>query len=255
MSRTRAPRTRLERIGAKQAREARRSIALEVERARSDAGLSVRRVAEAAAISHATLLSIERGTRDPTTETVARVAAVLGMSLSVRLYPGTGPLIRDRHQAAMLGALISIAQPRWSRQLEVGVYRPVRGFIDCVLRAPGEPVVACEAESDLRRIEKQVRWSSAKADALATARTGEASPGAPTRVVRLLLLRSTIRTRSVVTQHSKLLATAYPARAADAYLALTGSTAWPGDALLWCRVDDGVAVVLDRPPRGIAVGR
>jgi transcriptional regulator with XRE-family HTH domain len=228
---------------------------MDVERARSDAGLSVRRLAEAAGISHATLLSIERGMRDPTTEVVARVAAVLGMSLSVRLYPGTGPLIRDQHQAAMLGALIGIAHPRWRRQLEVAVYRPVRGFIDCVLDASGEPVVACEAESDLRRIEQQVRWSSAKADALVAARTGDASTGPPIRVACLLLLRSTTRTRSVVAQHSELLATAYPARATDVYLALTGSTPWPGDALLWCRVENGIAVVLDRPPRGIVVGR
>jgi transcriptional regulator with XRE-family HTH domain len=255
MSRTRTPRTKLERIGARQAREARRSIALEVERARSDAGLSVRRLAAAAGISHGTLLSIERGDHDPTTEVVARVAAVLGMSLSVRLYPGSGPLIRDQHQAAMLGALIDIAHPRWTRQLEVSVYRPVRGFIDCVLDAAGEPTVACEAESDLRRIEQQVRWSRAKADALATARSSEASAVPSRGVARLLLLRSTTRTRAIVAQHAELITTAYPACTADAYRALTGLASWPGDALLWCRVEDGVAVVLDRPPRGISVGR
>jgi len=228
---------------------------VEVERARSDAGLSVRRLAQAAGISHGTLLSIERGERDPTTEAVARVAAVLGMSFSVRLYPGTGPLIRDQHQALMLGALIGIAHPRWRRHLETGVYRPVRGVIDCVLDAPDEPVVACEAESDLRRIEQQLRWSRAKADALATARSGEASGIPMVRVARLLLLRSTTRTRAIAAQYAGVLAAAYPASAASAYDALTGLAPWPGDSLLWCRVEDGVAVVLARPPRGITVGR
>jgi transcriptional regulator with XRE-family HTH domain len=254
MSRTRAPRTSIERLGARQAREARRSVASEVERAREDAGLSVRRLAAAAGISHATLLSIEQGIHDPTTEVVGRLATALGMSLSVRLYPGTGPIIRDRHQSAMLGGLIRVLHPRWRPRSEVAVYRPVRGVVDLVLDASDEPIVACEAESELRRIEQQVRWARAKADALAIARgTDEHTQGRPVR--RLLLLRSTTRNRAVVAQYADVVAAAYPARAIDAYAALTGNAPWPGDALLWCRIEDDQATVLDRPPRGIRVGR
>jgi transcriptional regulator with XRE-family HTH domain len=257
MSRTTAPRTRIERLGAKSARDARRSIAADIQSARDDAGLGLRQLAAAAGISHATLLSVERGSHDPTTEVLARLSTALGMSLSVRLYPGTGPLIRDHLQASMLEALLAIAHPRWERWPEVAVYRPVQGVIDLVLYALGEPRVATEAQSDLRRIEQQVRWSRAKADALGdSAADDRGAPEAPARPVsRLLLLRSTARTRAVVAQHAELLRAAYPARAADAHAALTGEAAWPGDAILWCRIEGGRATLLEGPPRGITVGR
>jgi transcriptional regulator with XRE-family HTH domain len=257
MSRTRTPRTRIERLGAKSARDTRRSIAADIQSARDDAGLSLRQLAVAAGISHATLLSVEGGSHDPTTEVLARLAAALGMSLSVRLYPGTGPLIRDHLQASMLEALLAIAHPRWRRQPEVAVYRPVRGVIDLVLDALGEPRVATEAQSDLRRIEQQVRWSGAKADALRESAADDQDAGeAHARPVsRLLLLRSTTRMRAVVAQHAELLRAAYPARADDAYAALTGEASWPGDAIPWCRVEGGQATVLANPPRGITVGR
>jgi hypothetical protein len=179
------------------------------------------------------------------------------MSLSVRLFPGTGPLIRDHLQASMLEALLVIAHPRWRRRPEVAVYRPVRGVIDLVLDALGEPRVATEAQSDLRRIEQQVRWSKAKADALrgSAAKDGDAHEARAGPVSRLLLLRSTTRTRAVVAQHAELLRAAYPACAGDAHAALTGEAPWPGDAILWCRVEGGQTAVLTDPPRGITVGR
>jgi hypothetical protein len=134
------------------------------------------------------------------------------------------------------------------------VYRPVRGSIDLVLDAIAEPLVACEAQADLRRIEQQLRWSRAKADALAAARQDdEATPARP--VSRLLLLRSTRRSRAIAAQHGDLLAAAYPAITPDAYAALTGEAPWPGDSIVWCRVESGRAIVLDRPPRGLLVGR
>jgi hypothetical protein len=58
-----------------------------------------------------------------------------------------------------------------------------------------------------------------------------------------------------VAQYGDLIAAAYPARTADVYAALTGEASWPGDAILWCRVDGREATVLRHPPRGIAVGR
>jgi transcriptional regulator with XRE-family HTH domain len=255
MSRTRAPGTKIERVGARYARETRRSVATDVERARLDAGLSVRRLARWAGVSHSTLLAIERGNHDATTEVLSRLATVLGMSLSIRLFPGTGPLVRDQHQAAMLGALIDMLHPRWQPAAEVAVYRPVRGVIDLVLDARGEPLVATEAESDLRRIEQQLRWSRAKADALGAARAGREDGHVVVRVGSLLLLRATARTKAVVAQYASLVEVAYPARIADAYASLAGERPWPGDALIWCCIDDGRARVLDRPPRGIIVGR
>jgi len=59
----------------------------------------------------------------------------------------------------------------------------------------------------------------------------------------------------MVAQYADVVAAAYPGRARDAYAALTGEGAWPGDSLLWCLVEHGKATILDRPPRGIMVGR
>jgi hypothetical protein len=137
----------------------------------------------------------------------------------------------------------------------MAIYRPVRGSIDLVLDAFAEPLVACEAQSDMRRIEQQLRWSRAKADALAATSEDDGEGKPPRPVGRLLLLRSTRRTRAIAAQHGDLLAAAYPSGAADALAALTGEARWPGDALLWCRVELGRAIILDRPPRGIRVGR
>jgi hypothetical protein len=156
----------------------------------------------------------------------------------------------------MVRALLEVLDDHWRPRLEVPVYRPVRGVIDLVLEdARGGSVVAGEAHSELRRLEQQLRWSRAKADALGMARSASGGDETPTTVGRLLLLRSTARTRATVAQYGDLVAAAYPARSMDAYAALTGDAPWPGDALLWCRVEDGHATVLERPPRGIRAGR
>lgn len=170
--------------------------------------------------------------------------------------PDSGPLVRDHISAAMVEALLEIRHQRWRPRLEVAVYRPVRGSIDLVLEDVADAhVVACEARSDLRRIEQELRWFRAKTDALAAAREAEPD-GRPNRQVdRLLLLRSTQRTRAIVSQYRDLIEAAYPASAQDAHASLVGDAPWPGDAIIWCRFEAGQATILDRPARGITVGR
>jgi transcriptional regulator with XRE-family HTH domain len=249
MNRMSAPRSRFERHGARRARELRGLIASDIRRAREDAGLSQRGVARAAGISNSTLAALERGVHDPTTEVLARIAAVLGMDLAVRLYPGTGPLIRDHSQAAMIEALLGMLHPRWRPTPEIWVTRPVKGVIDLVLEAENEtvPLVSVEAQSELRRLEQQVRWAQAKSRALAEARGRPASP--------LLLLRSTRRARAVVAEHGITIRTAYPGSSSDALAALTGTAGWPGAAILWCDIEHGSARIRAEPPRGVVVGR
>jgi transcriptional regulator with XRE-family HTH domain len=279
MTRPHPPRTRFERHAANAVRQVRRTLAADLRSGREDAGISQRGLAAAAGVSDATIRAIERDAVEPSLQVVARVATALGMTLGVRLYPGTGPPIRDHIQAAMLTALLAILHGRWRGRPEVPVHRPVRGVIDLVLDAVREPLLACEAQSELRRLEQQLRWSRAKADALADggvhdpsailerryatgSETSPAADGAPPGPVppggavgRLLLLRSTVKTRAVVAQYADLVAAAYPARSRDAYAALTTEAPWPGDALLWCRVEGSRATVLVHPPRGIVVGR
>ena len=250
------PRSTVERDAARNAARLIQSVGAQLRTAREDAGLSLSAVATAAGLSKSSLHDIEAGRCQPRWATMWRVGAVLGLRLSVGLLPGTGPAIRDHIQSPMIGELIALAHMRWRRTPEVAVYRPVRGVIDLALVATEEPTVACEAQSQLRRIEQQIRWSKAKAEALAMARGAEGEDGgqAARPVSRLLLLRSTVRTRAVVAEYAELIAAAYPARAVDAYAALTGEARWPGDALLWCRVENGQATILPRPPRGITVG-
>lgn len=226
---------------------------MDIRRAREDAGLSLSRVADAAGVSKSHLHAIESEASEPSLETLARVGGALGLDLSVRYYPGTGPLLRDHFQAAIIEELLCIRHARWQPMPEVWVTRPVRGVIDLVLDAapasnvPSEPLIATEAQSELRRLEQQIRWAHAKAEALGEAR------GQP--VSQLLLLRNTRATRAVVGEHAKIVRAAYPAASAAAYAALTTARPWPGSALLWADVDHGRATIRPAPPRGITVGR
>jgi hypothetical protein len=43
---------------------------------------------------------------------IGAVAAALGCDLSMRLFPNTGPRIRDRHQVAMGEALLDVLDSR-----------------------------------------------------------------------------------------------------------------------------------------------
>jgi transcriptional regulator with XRE-family HTH domain len=255
-----SPRTDHQRRGQRRARAIRHDLGAEITALRESSGLSMRALALAAGISPSTERAIEGGTHSPSIEVLARVAQVLGAGLGVRLYAGTGPRIYDHLQAPMLQALLHILHPRWTRRLEVPVYGQARGIIDLVLEDASEPmVVACEAQSQLRRLEQQVRWASMKADALAEAHhpadgVGAAAAGCGA-VSRLLLLRSTQATRHVVTEFAELLAVAYPARYVDLLAAITGNAPWPGPGLVWCTVQSEGVRILDRPPRGIRLGR
>jgi transcriptional regulator with XRE-family HTH domain len=267
----------------------RQDLGADVAALRESSGLSMRALALAAGISPSTQAAIEAGSHSPSIEVLARVADALGARLGVRLFPGTGPRIFDHLQAGMLKALLQELHSRWDRRLEVPVYGQARGVIDLVLEDARERVVvACEAQSQLRRLEQQVRWASMKADALAEARhsagardradhqPAQARHSAGARhsaqereqadhgpapdsqhevVSRLLLLRSTQSNRHVVSEFGELLMAAYPARYADLIAALTGTAPWPGSGLVWCAVDDDGTRILERPPRGIRLGR
>lgn len=137
--------------------------------------------------------------------------------------------------------------------------RPVHGVIDLVLHEPDEGVfVAGEAQSELRRLEQQVRWGHEKAAALPSSELLARLPNADRRSVvsTLLLLRSTRATRELASTFRQLLAAAYPAPIEAALEALTGpSTPWPVAALVWVRLDAHGTRILDRPPRGVELGR
>ncbi len=228
-----------------------RKVGIEIRRMREDAGRSQASLARAAAVAQSHLSTIEAGSAEPSLAVLMAVGEALGADLSIRLFPNTGPRIRDHLQVAMSEALIGALHPRWRVAPEVPVNRPVRGVIDLVLddRA-GRDIVAVEVHSQLRRVEQQLRWAAQKADALAALPEHDGR-----QVGRLLMLRNTAAMREVVRVASGTLAASYPARTGDALASLCGTATWPGNAILWATIARGTAHLLDGPPRGVPVGR
>lgn len=238
---------------ARDRRERRRSIGDGVRALREDAGISQRQLSSAADVSQSFLCAIEAGTAEASLELLARIAHPLGARVQVRLVPGAGPLVRDHLQAAMLEEMLAAIHPRWARFPEVVIHRPVRGMIDLVL---GEPdanlLVAAEVQSQIRRLEAQLRWASEKAEALRT-RLDLAPRGAgePPDISRLLVLRSTPSTRTVAATYGQILEAAYPAASVDVLASLCGEAPWPGPGILWMVVERGHAHLIERSrPRG-----
>lgn len=197
---------------------------------------------------------------EPGFSVLIAIGQVLGADLSVRLYPTTGPRVHDRIQAPTVEELFRILHPRWTRLPEVGVNRPARGFIDAVLALPTVGViVATEIESGVRRLEQQLRWTHDKADSLPSSPAWPLlapADGPRPRITRLLILRSTRANREAAIGFDATLRAAFPARVTDLCAALTTGTApWPGSGMLWVAVEGGRARILERPPRGVAIGR
>jgi transcriptional regulator with XRE-family HTH domain len=217
--------------------EINRALGVELQHLRDDAGLSRVAVAGAAGIADPYLGRIQDGGEHPSNETLVRLGLVLGADLRVRLYPNTGPLIPDRHQAAMLEVLLGILHSRWRAFVEAAVHRPDRGWIDAVLHdGRASLAVATEIQSELRRLEQLIRWSTAMAASLPSW-DGWDRRGEEPRIDRLLIVRRTRATRDVAAAHDSQLRVAFPAHPDDALAALTGTASWPGAALVWSVVD------------------
>jgi transcriptional regulator with XRE-family HTH domain len=191
-------------------------------------------LARGAGVDAGYLWRIEAGTERPSLEIYARLANALGADLAARLYPNTGPTIRDRHQAGILESLLSVVNPRWKPYLEIAVRRPSRGWIDVGLHDPRAGIfVAVEIQSELRRLDQLIRWSAEKAASLPSWEGWTRLGDAPT-VSQLLIVRETRTNREVAATYRRQLRAAYPADAMDALDALTTATAsWPGAAVVW----------------------
>jgi transcriptional regulator with XRE-family HTH domain len=226
----------------------------EIRRLRLDAGVSLADLAAVTGIHKSHIARIEASQVQPSLTVLSAIGVALGADLSVRFFAGSGPRLHDRFQAAMVEGVLRIIDERWIVQLEVPVSHPARGVIDIVLADRASPIaIAAEVQSEIRRLEQQVRWSSEKADG----RLERISPSRPgVNVSRLLILRSTSATRDLARRYAATLAAAYPAKTEAVVHALTeASTPWPGPGIVWMRIDAGVASLLSHPPRGVALGR
>jgi hypothetical protein len=130
--------------------------------------------------------------------------------------------------------------------------------IDVALAERRSPlVVAAEVQSEVRRLEQQIRWHREKEESLpssiawpAAARNG--TPGTS----RLLVLRVTHPLLELARTYEATLRAAYPAGAREVIAALTGpGEPWPGAGIIWARIERGRAEILDGAPRGVRLGR
>ena len=230
-----------------------RTLGDDIVRLRTDADATKARVASIAGVDRTFLGRIESGDARPSLETLVAIATALGADVSVRLYAGSGPRLTDRHQARMVEAVLARLAPVWRAHLEVPVWRPVRGVVDGVFERLDAPLlVVSEFMSTLARLEQQIRWSAEKAASIGSADLVGHQPVPP--VSKLLVLRSTATTKDIARRFELTLRTAYPCRTADAVQALSAGDPWPGDAVIWVRIDGDVVELLDGPPRGVAIG-
>jgi transcriptional regulator with XRE-family HTH domain len=229
-------------------------IGEELRRLRLDTGVSLRELGETTGLHPSFLARVESAEVHASIPVLTRIAIALGADLSIRFYAGAGPRLHDRFQAPMLEGLLRTRHVRWTPELEVVVTKPARGVVDLVLDDQLSPTTAVgEIQSEFRRLEELIRWLSEKADGI---RDVLASRGRHDRAVsKLLIVRSTQATREIARRYEGTLAAAYPARTADVVDAITGTAPWPGDGIVWMRLERGTAELLDRPPRGVALGR
>jgi transcriptional regulator with XRE-family HTH domain len=231
-------------------RRVREHVGSQIRELREESGISQKALAAAAGIDQGHLSRIERGLTQPSMDVLVALACGLGADLGIRLFAGAGPRIRDRLQAPMVEALVRQLHPRWRAMPELAVPR-ARGFIDLAIGLrDGTAGVACEAHSELRAIDTIQRRVLEKATALAE--VGVVGPN----VSPLLLIRSTAAARAIVRTYEATLAASFPAPIERTLAALrTASALWPGPAILWARLEGGRAQILERPPRGIRLGR
>jgi transcriptional regulator with XRE-family HTH domain len=226
-----------------------RHVGRQISDLRTDAGVTRAELARCAGIDPSHVWRIEAGETTPSLDVLVRVSACLGSDLGVRMFPTAGPRLHDRFQAPMIEALLASLGPQWQGRPEVPV-PAARGVVDAVLsRELDGLTLVCECHSELRRLELALRRLAEKAAAL----RGQLDPAAT--VSTLLLLRSTAATRSIARAYEATLTAAFPARSRDALAALRGDAAWPGSAIVWSDVGGGRAEILDRPPRGVRLGR
>ncbi len=231
-----------------------RTIGTDVERLRIDAAATKAQVAAIAGVDRTFEGRVEAGLANPSLETLTAIAVALGADLTVRFYAGSGPRLTDRHQARMLEAILHRLAPVWAPHLEVLVTRPVRGVVDAVFERTAERLfVVSEAYSTLTRLEQTIRWTSDKVASVGSSNL--VGPGSDWSASRLLILRSTASNREVARAFEATLRAAYPAQTRAAVRSLAAGDPWPGDSIIWVRIEGESVELLDGPPRRVSVGR
>ena len=187
--------------------------------ARQVAGLSQRQLGHMLGVSHTLIGRIERTeVRSLSIELAAKIAAVLGLELSVGLHPAGAP-VRDRAHLALIHRLHVRVSPslRWRTEVPIPIEGDLRSA-DIVITGPDFGALV-EAETRLNDIQALERRVGAKQRDLGLGRC-------------ILLLADTATNRRAVAQIPEL-ARRFPLSARACLMALAAGRDPGGDAIVF----------------------
>lgn len=148
--------------GTRQAGRAVATLGEEFRQTRLGAGLSQQTVAGRARISRAQYSRIESGKVDGLSIRVAfRIAAVLGLDLSIRAYPGAGPLRDSAHLERLQRLVDHVRAPlRWRTEVPLpssGERREQRAWDAVIYGLGGRTAVEVELRvRDVQELERRI---------------------------------------------------------------------------------------------------
>ena len=197
-----------------------RDLGRDLRTARMSAGLSQDQVGRHAGLSGSQIGRIERGEAlRLSVLTASVVAAVLGLELVVRTYPG-GTAVRDTAQLGLLGRLRARIGDDWRWQYEVSLRYGDQRAWDATIQRSGEPwFVAIEAETRIEDVQALIRRISQKRDA-----------GGSVRVV--LLVADTRHNRAVLAAGAAVFQAEFPVQTREALAVLAKGGVPSGDAIV-----------------------
>lgn len=204
--------------GARRGRQLRARTSTELDLARQRAGLSYRELARRLGVSPDTVQRALRGDAGSLTiDLAARLAAVVGLQLSLGLHPDGDP-VRDRAHLALLARLHDRLGPGLGWRTEVPI--PISGdhrSADAVIGGGGFDILV-EAETRLHDVQALERAIAAKQRDLGLARV-------------VLLVADTRHNRTVI-DHAEELRRRFPISTRACLAALGRAREPAGDALV-----------------------
>jgi transcriptional regulator with XRE-family HTH domain len=182
--------------GSRKADRSRRAIGDEFREARLAAGWTQAQVAAACRMSRSRYTRIEAGSvASLSIDDATRIASVLGLDLSVRVYPGSGPL-RDSGHAARLRRNLELVRPPLAARREV----PLPARADRVDQRARDAMVAGDGRRTAIELEMRIRDAQALERRLGLKRRDDALDGF------VLVVADTRRNRATIASEPGLFA-------------------------------------------------